>query len=92
MAATPPETLERLEREAALARASLSSTLAQVRHRLEADRLKEDAERLKQHAIDRVRERGLQMLQERRVQLKERVVAAAMDNPAPTLALGTLIG
>src|SRR5690606_34332249 len=92
MAATSQERLQQLEREAALARASLERTIAEIRQRLEADRLKQDAERIGQQLMERARERGAQMLQERRAQLRDKVVTAAMNNPAPVLALGPLVG
>jgi hypothetical protein len=92
MTATSHERLARLEREAAEARAALAATLAEVRRRLEPERLKQDAETIGQQYMERARQAGLRVVRERRLRLQDKVVDAAINNPAPALALGTLVG
>lgn len=91
MSATSHERIQQLEREAERARIDVSRNVAQVRRRLDADRLKQDAETITQQYMERARQKGSEVLQERRRQLKDKVVEAAMNNPAPALALGTLV-
>jgi hypothetical protein len=91
MPATSHERLDRLEHEARQARATVSSQLAQVRHRLEPQVIKHQAEGYKNQLIEQARERSSQYIEDRKRRLKQTVVDAAMNNPAPTLALGTIV-
>jgi hypothetical protein len=91
MATRSQETLERLEHEARQARATVSSQLAQVRHRLEPQVIKDQAEGYKNQLMDQARERSSQYVEDRKRKLKQTVVDAAMNNPAPTFALGTIV-
>jgi hypothetical protein len=85
------ETLDWLEHEAQQARATVSSQLAQVRHRLEPHEIKHQAEGIKDRLMHQAREKSYRYIEDRKQRLKQRVLDAAMNNPAPTLALGTLI-
>jgi hypothetical protein len=91
MAARSRDTLDRLEHEAQQARATVSSQLAQVRHRLEPQEIKHQAEGIKDRLLNQAREKSSRYIQDRKRRLKQTVLDAAMNNPAPTLALGTLI-
>jgi hypothetical protein len=91
MTATSQETLDRLEHEAQQARATVSSQLAQVRHRLEPQEIQHQAEGIKDRLMHQAREKSSRYIEDRKQRLKQTVLDAAMNNPAPTLALGTLI-
>ena len=91
MPATSREKLDRLEHEARQARATVSSQLAQVRHRLEPQELKHQAEGLKDQLVHRAREKSSEFIEDRKRRIKQTVLDAAMNNPAPTLALGTIV-
>jgi hypothetical protein len=90
MTSTAHRSLDQLEQEVERARAAVAGELAEVRRRLEP-------EGLKQQALDRARaagaqlvDAGSQLVHERGRQLKDRVIDAAVDNPVPALALGTV--
>jgi hypothetical protein len=91
MTATSQQTLDRLEREAEQARARVSSQLAQVRHRLEPDEIKHQALEAKDRLMKRARATASQYIEDRKRRLKQTVLDAAMNNPAPMLAVGTLV-
>jgi hypothetical protein len=91
MTETSRETLDRLEHEAEQARARVSSQLAQVRHRLEPDEIKHQAQEAKDRLMVRARESASQYIEERKRRLKQTVLDTAMNNPAPALAVGTLV-
>jgi hypothetical protein len=91
MAARSEETLDRLEHEAQQARATVSSQLAQVRHRLEPQEIKHRAEGIKDQLMHQAREKSSRYIEDRKRRLKQTVLDAAMNNPAPTLALATLV-
>jgi hypothetical protein len=91
MAIRSQEKLDRLEHEAQQARATVSSELAQVRHRLEPQVLKSQAEGMKDQLIEQARDKSSQFIEERKERVKQTVLDAAMNNPAPTLALGTIV-
>ena len=91
MAIRSQEKLDRLEHEAQQARATVSSQLAQVRHRLEPQVLKSQAEGMKDQLIEQARDKSSQFIEERKERVKQTVLDAAMNNPAPTLALGTIV-
>jgi hypothetical protein len=92
MAATSREALDRLEREAAQARATVSGQLAQVRHRLEPEEIKHQAMEIKERVVSQARENTSQYIEDRKRRLKQTVLDAAMNNPGPVLAVGTLVG
>jgi hypothetical protein len=92
MTSTAHRSLDQLEQEVERARAAVAGELAEVRRRLEP-------EGLKQQALDRARaagselvDAGSQLVHERGRQLKDRVIAAAVNNPVPALAFGTVAG
>ena len=91
MTATSRETLDRLEHEAEQARARVSSQLAQVRHRLEPEEIKHQAQKAKDRLMVRARDSASQYIEERKRRLKQTVLDTAMNNPAPALAVGTLV-
>jgi hypothetical protein len=91
MAIRSQETLDRLEHEAQQARATVSSQLAQVRHRLEPEVLKGQAEGMKDQLIEQARDKSSRFIEERKQRVKQTVLDAAMNNPAPTLALGAIV-
>lgn len=91
MAIGSQEKLDRLEHEPQQARATVSSQLAQVRHRLEPQVLKSEAEGMKDQLIERARDKSSQFIEERKQRLKQTVLDAAMNNPAPMLALATIV-
>ena len=91
MTATSRETLDRLEREAEQARARVSSQLAQVRHRLEPEEIKHQAQKARDRLMVRARDSASQYIEERKRRLKQTVLDTAMNNPAPALAVGTLV-
>jgi hypothetical protein len=91
MTATPRETLDRLEHDAEQARARVSSQLAQVRHRLEPEEIKHQALEAKDRLMARARDSTSQYIEERKRRLKQTVLDAAVNNPAPALAVGTLV-
>jgi hypothetical protein len=69
----------------------VSSQLAQVRHRLEPQEIKHQAEGIKDRLMHQAREKSSHYIQERKQRLKQTVLDAAINNPVPTLALGTLV-
>ena len=71
MATRSQETLDRLEHEARQARATVSSQLAQVRHRLEPQVLKSQAEEMKDQLIEQARDKSSQYVEERKHRLKQ---------------------
>lgn len=83
MTSTSRESLNQLEHEVERARATLSGELAQVRHRL-------DAEAIKHQMVDRARHAGSRFVHDRGRKLKETVLEAAINNPVPALAVGTV--
>jgi hypothetical protein len=91
MTATSQQTLDRLEREAEQARARVSSQLAQVRHRLEPEELKHQVMEIKDRVVNRARENASQFVEDRKRRLKQTVRNAAMNNPVPVLAVGTIV-
>ena len=91
MTTTSRETLDRLEQDAEQARARVSSQLAQVRHRLEPEAIKHQAQEAKDRLMVRARDSASQYIEERKRRLKQTVLDTAMNNPAPALAVGTLV-
>ena len=91
MRVTSREPLDRLEHEVRQARATVSSDLAQVRHRLEPEQIKKQAEETKDRLMNRARDTASQYIEDRKRRLKQTVLDAAMNNPGPTLAVGALV-
>ena len=91
MSVTSRESLDRLEHEVRQARATVSSELAQVRHRLEPEQIKRQAEETKDRLMNRARDTASQYIEDRKRRLKQTVLDAAMNNPGPTLAVGALV-
>ena len=91
MSVTSREPLDRLEHEVRQARATVSSDLAQVRHRLEPEQIKRQAEETKDRLMNRARDTASRYIEDRQRRLKQTVLDAAMNNPGPTLAVGALV-
>jgi hypothetical protein len=72
MTAGSEEKLDRLEREARQARATVSSQLGQVRHRLEPQVIKHQAEGFKNQLLDQARAKSSQYIEDRKRRLKKK--------------------
>jgi hypothetical protein len=91
MTPTSDETLNQLEHEAEQARTTLSGKIGQVRHRLEAEEIKNEVMGQAREVIGEARQAGSRLVHERGRQLKDTVLEAAINNPVPALAVGTVV-